>query len=59
MGLRLKQKLRKEIEDEMRQKYEIKTREVEPTIKQSDLNEVKNKNPNRLKLLKVKHRLNN
>ena len=27
----------------MRQKYEIKTKEVEPTIKQSDLNEVKNK----------------
>ena len=39
-GTKVEQKLRKEIEDEMRQKYEIKTKEVEPTIKQSDLNEV-------------------
>ena len=42
-GTKVEQKLRKEIEDEMRQKYEIKTKEVEPTIKQSDLNEVKTK----------------
>ena len=35
-GTKVEQKLRKEIEDEMRQKYE-------PTIKQSDLNEVKTK----------------
>ena len=42
-GSKVEQKLRKEIEDEMRQKYEIKTKEVEPTIKQSDLNEVKTK----------------
>ena len=42
-GTKVEQKLRKEIEDEMRQKYEIKTEEVEPTIKQSDLNEVKTK----------------
>ena len=42
-GTKVEQKLRKEIEDEMRQKYEIKAKEVEPTIKQSDLNEVKTK----------------
>ena len=41
-GTKVEQKLRKEIEDEMRQKYEIKTKEVEPTIKQSDINEVAN-----------------
>ena len=35
-GTKVEQKLRKEIEDEMRQKYE-------PTIKQSDLNEVQAK----------------
>ena len=35
-GTKVEQKLRKEIEDEMRQKYE-------PTIKQSDINEVKTK----------------
>ena len=42
-GTKVEQKLRKEIEDEMKQKYEIKAKEVEPTIKQSDLNEVKTK----------------
>ena len=42
-GTKVEQKLRKEIEDEMRQKYEIKTKEVEPTIKQSHLNEIKAK----------------
>ena len=77
-GTKVEQKLRKEIEYEMRQKYQIKTKEVEPTIKQSDINEVANARealpsvaqsrealpsvktkPKRLKLLKVKHRLNN
>ena len=41
-GAKVEEKLRKEIEEEIKNKYEIKTKEVEPTIKQSDLNEVAN-----------------
>ena len=42
-GAKVEEKLRKEIEEEIKNTYEIKTKEVEPTIKQSDLNEVKTK----------------
>ena len=42
-GTKVEEKLRKEIEEEIKNKYEIKTKEIEPTIRQSDLNEVKTK----------------
>ena len=54
-GTKVEEKLRKEIEEEIKKKYNVgdvlhgsatyesKAKEVEPTIKQSDLNEVKTK----------------
>ena len=42
-GAKVQEKLRKEIEEEIKKKYEIKTKEIEPTVQHSDLSEVKAK----------------
>ena len=42
-GTKVEEKLRKEIEEEIKKKYEIKTKEIEPTVQHSDLSKVKTK----------------
>ena len=57
-GTKVEQKLRKEIEDEMRKNMKLKQKRLSQLLNSQILMKLK-QNLNLLKLLKVKHRLNN